>query len=90
MSLNRSYVHKLARLSGHTRYWCNRSVITRCNLAVSDMYMSVFGKDAPDSLELKYMYNVALFKAIILTTEPQPASPTFVHCALTAHARHMA
>ena len=39
-----------ARLSGRTRYCCNRSVITRCNLAVSDMYMSVFGKDAPDSL----------------------------------------
>ena len=38
-----------ARLSGRTRYWCNRSVITR-NLAVSDMYRSVFGKDAPDSL----------------------------------------
>ena len=24
--------------------------VTRCNLAVSDMYMRVFGKDAPDSL----------------------------------------
>ena len=28
-----------ACLSGCTRYWCNRSVITRCNLAVSDMYV---------------------------------------------------
>ena len=33
-----------ARLSGRT------TVITRCNLAVSDMYMSVFGKNATDSL----------------------------------------
>ena len=28
------------------------AVITRSNLAVSDMYMSVFGKDATDSLYL--------------------------------------
>ena len=28
------------------------AVITRCNLAVSDIYTSVFGKDAPDSLYL--------------------------------------
>ena len=39
-----------ARLSVRTWYWCNMSVITPCNLAVSDMYMSVFGKGAPDSL----------------------------------------
>ena len=35
-----------ARLSGRTRYWSNRSVITRCNLAVSGLYISVFGKNA--------------------------------------------
>ena len=30
--------------SSFTRYWYNRSVETHCNLAVSDMYMNVFGK----------------------------------------------
>ena len=30
-------------------------VITRCNLVVSDMYISLFSKDAPDSL---YVYTV--------------------------------
>ena len=32
---------------------CNRSVITRRNLAVSDIYMSVFGKDAPYNLHVQ-------------------------------------
>ena len=30
--------------------WNRTTVITRCNLVISDMYMSVFGKDAPDNL----------------------------------------
>ena len=34
-----------ARLTGRAQL-----IITRSNLAVSDIYMSVFGKDAPDSL----------------------------------------
>ena len=33
--------------SGRTRYCCNRSVVTRRNRAVSDMYKSLFGKNAP-------------------------------------------
>ena len=35
--------------SGRTQYWCNRSVVTRRNLAVSDIYASIFGKNAPYS-----------------------------------------
>ena len=56
-----------ARLSGRTRYWCNKSVITRCNLAVSDMYMSVFGKDASDSLYVllcRYIRSQATYRYI--------------------------
>ena len=56
-----------ARLSGRTRYWCNRSVIKRCNLPVSDMYMNVFGKDAPDSLYVllcRYIRSQATHKYI--------------------------
>ena len=90
-----------ARLSGRT------IVITRCNLAVSDLYMSVFGKDTPDSLYVllcRYIRSqathryisrsaaswerpisirtkVAVFKAIILTIEPQQAGPTFARSA---------
>ena len=30
---------------------------------------------------------IAVFKAIILTIEPQPAGPTFVHCAFTGGPR---
>ena len=87
------------------------AVITRCNLAVSNIYTSFFGKDALDSLYVllcryirsqathKYISRsaasyeepissyiqlrtkVAVFKAIILTIEPQPAGPTFARSA---------
>ena len=53
--------------------------------------MSVFGKDTPDSLYVllcRYIRSrtkVTVFKAIILTIEPQPAGPTFARSALTAN-----
>ena len=36
--------------SGRTWYWCNMSVVTRRNLAVSDIYISIFSQNAPYSL----------------------------------------
>ena len=96
-------------------YWCNRSVITRCNLAVSEVpicssakthqiaytYCSVGISDlkpvtgtSADQLPHKksrplamLRTKVAVFTAIILTIEPQPAGPTFARCAFTGPTR---
>ena len=39
------------------------------------------------SLFIESTDSMIIFKAIILTNEPQPAGPMFARCALTARAR---